>query len=159
MLKMSDFPSRCYVGWPMRLRCSAGRRLNSFQGVQWPFELRTVPTTLLTCRARGGLGLNDGGVIPPFLTGLSGRIHAAIFSFCAGVTPRMPMLGRSWLYIHSHRVANSCASSMLSMTSSLEGKKPPIIKSIQLFTYLKNSNWWNCCRVSGSILQTGDKIV
>ena len=36
-------------------------------------------------------------VIPPFLTGLRSRIHAAIFSFCAGVTPPMPILGRSLL--------------------------------------------------------------
>ncbi|KQY26200.1 hypothetical protein, partial [Rhizobium sp. Root482] len=33
-------------------------------------------------------------VIPPFLTGLRSRIHAAIFSFCAGVMPPMPILGR-----------------------------------------------------------------
>ena len=39
-------------------------------------------------------------VIPPFLTGLRSRIHAAIFSFCAGVTPPMPILGRSLLYVH-----------------------------------------------------------
>jgi hypothetical protein len=56
-----------------------------------------------------------GMVIPPFLTGLRSRIHAAIFSFCAGVMPPMPILGRSLLYVHSHCVANSCASSMLSM--------------------------------------------
>jgi hypothetical protein len=36
-------------------------------------------------------------VIPPFLAGLGRRIHAAIFSFCAGVMPPMPMLGRSLL--------------------------------------------------------------
>lgn len=36
-------------------------------------------------------------VIPPFLTELHRRIHAAIFSFCAGVMPPMPMLGRSLL--------------------------------------------------------------
>jgi hypothetical protein len=36
-------------------------------------------------------------VIPPFLTGLCSRIHAAIFSFCAGVMPPMPILGRSLL--------------------------------------------------------------
>lgn len=57
----------------------------------------------------------DVMVIPPFLTGLRSRIHAAIFSFCAGVMPPMPILGRSLLYVHSHCVANSCASSMLSM--------------------------------------------
>jgi len=32
-------------------------------------------------------------VIPPFLMGLSRRIHAAVFSFIAGVMPPMPMLG------------------------------------------------------------------
>ena len=36
-------------------------------------------------------------VIPPFLTGHIGRFHAAIFSFCAGVMPPMPILGRSLL--------------------------------------------------------------
>ena len=54
-------------------------------------------------------------VIPPFLTGFGSRIHAAIFSFCAGVIPPMPILGLSLLYVQSHFVANSCASSMLSM--------------------------------------------
>jgi hypothetical protein len=55
------------------------------------------------------------GVISPFLTGCIRRIHAAIFSFMAGVIPPMPMLGRSLLYVQSHFVACSCASSMLSM--------------------------------------------
>lgn len=36
-------------------------------------------------------------VIPPFLTGCGRRTYAAIFSFCAGVMPPMPMLGRSLL--------------------------------------------------------------
>ena len=36
-------------------------------------------------------------VIPPFLAGCMRRIHAAIFSFWAGVMPPMPMLGRSLL--------------------------------------------------------------
>jgi len=36
-------------------------------------------------------------VIPPFLAGLCSRIHAAIFNFCAGVMPPMPILGRSLL--------------------------------------------------------------
>ena len=36
-------------------------------------------------------------VIPPFLTGFARRIYAANFSFCAGVMPPMPMLGRSLL--------------------------------------------------------------
>jgi hypothetical protein len=44
-------------------------------------------------------------VIPPFLMGLFGRIHAASFSFCAGVIPPMPIFGRSLLYVHSHCVA------------------------------------------------------
>lgn len=46
-------------------------------------------------------------VISPFLTGLSSRVHAAIFSFCAGVIPPLPILGRSLLYVQSHCVANS----------------------------------------------------
>ena len=37
------------------------------------------------------------GVVPPFLTGCTCRTYAAIFSFCAGVMPPMPMLGRSLL--------------------------------------------------------------
>lgn len=37
------------------------------------------------------------GVIPPFLAGCICRIHAAIFSFWAGVMPPMPMFGRSLL--------------------------------------------------------------
>jgi putative glutathione S-transferase len=44
-------------------------------------------------------------VIPPFLMGLSRRIHAAVFSFIAGVMPPMAMLGRSLLYVQSHFVA------------------------------------------------------
>ena len=36
-------------------------------------------------------------VIPPFLLGSSRRIHAAVFSFIAGVMPPMAMLGRSLL--------------------------------------------------------------
>ena len=36
-------------------------------------------------------------VVPPFLTGCTCRTYAAIFSFCAGVMPPMPMLGRSLL--------------------------------------------------------------
>ena len=38
-----------------------------------------------------------GVVIPPFLMGVSRRIHAAVFSFIAGVMPPMAMLGRSLL--------------------------------------------------------------
>ena len=43
--------------------------------------------------------MNERGavVIPPFLAGCIRRIHAAIFSFCAGVMPPMPMFGRSLL--------------------------------------------------------------
>ncbi|SEQ91971.1 AAA domain-containing protein [Thalassovita taeanensis] len=35
----------------------------------------------------------EAAVILPFLMGSSRRIHAAVFSFIAGVTPPMPMLG------------------------------------------------------------------
>jgi hypothetical protein len=41
--------------------------------------------------------LEAATVIPPFLRGLGRRIYAAIFSFCAGVIPPLPMFGRSWL--------------------------------------------------------------
>ena len=51
---------------------------------------------LLLRRKQGMVGAK-GMVIPPFLAGRIGRIHAAIFSFCAGVMPPMPMLGRSLL--------------------------------------------------------------
>lgn len=43
------------------------------------------------------VGYSRQGVIFPFLTGCVRRIHAAIFSFCAGVMPPMPMFGRSLL--------------------------------------------------------------
>ena len=36
-------------------------------------------------------------VIPPLLMGVVRRLHAAIFNLCAGVTPPMPMFGRSLL--------------------------------------------------------------
>jgi hypothetical protein len=41
--------------------------------------------------------VKDHKVIPPSLTGCIRRIHAAIFSFWAGVMPPMPMFGRSLL--------------------------------------------------------------
>lgn len=41
--------------------------------------------------------VTDEGVILPVLTGHDRRTHAAIFSFMAGVTPPIPMLGRSLL--------------------------------------------------------------
>mgnify|MGYP003382427153 CR=1 FL=1 len=47
-----------------------------------------------------------------------GRIHAAIFSFAAGVMPPMPMFGHSMRGVsqgHNHRAAWSCASPVLSM--------------------------------------------
>ena len=44
-----------------------------------------------------GAGATQAPVIPPFLTGCIRRIHAAIFNFCAGVMPPMPMFGRSLL--------------------------------------------------------------
>jgi hypothetical protein len=55
-----------------------------------------------TCEVKGlraeALALKElVGVIPPFLTGCICRTYAAIFSFCAGVMPPMPMFGRSLL--------------------------------------------------------------
>ena len=53
-------------------------------------------------QAEGGLPVSElcrehGMVILPVLTGRDRRTHAAIFSFMAGVTPPMPMFGRSLL--------------------------------------------------------------
>ena len=48
-------------------------------------------------------------VIPPFVTELDRRTHAAILSFYAGVTPPIPMFGRSLLYVQSHCVAKARA--------------------------------------------------
>jgi len=39
----------------------------------------------------------EAAVIPPFSTGCCRRVHAAIFSFKAGVMAPMPMSGRSLL--------------------------------------------------------------
>ena len=36
-------------------------------------------------------------VVAPFIRVLGRRIYAAIFSFCAGVIPPLPMFGRSLL--------------------------------------------------------------
>ena len=36
-------------------------------------------------------------IIPPLMMAATCRIHAAIFSFMAGVMPPMPMFGRSLL--------------------------------------------------------------
>jgi hypothetical protein len=54
-------------------------------------------------------------VIPPFLAGIDRRIYAAAFSFWAGVIPPMQMFGRSLLQAHSHCLAKSWASSVVSM--------------------------------------------
>ena len=59
----------------------------------------------LSAREIGRRLLISAAVIPPFLMGLSRRIHAAVFSFMAGVIPPIAMLGRSLLYVQSHFVA------------------------------------------------------
>jgi len=64
------------------------------------FALRvTCPSTRGIVAAMSTYLAESGGnmVIPPFLTGCIRRIHAAIFSFWAGVMPPMPMFGRSLL--------------------------------------------------------------
>ena len=88
-------------------------------GISWPiivFALVAMTGELVMRRAAFGrhaaaVGSNDQVaryssvnvnrvrmmVIPPFLAGCVRRIHAAIFSFIAGVMPPMPMLGRSLL--------------------------------------------------------------
>ena len=53
--------------------------------------------TLASDRARQDQKDMTARVILPVLTGRDRRTHTAIFSFMAGVTPPMPMLGRSLL--------------------------------------------------------------
>jgi hypothetical protein len=61
---------------------------------------RAYPTLAEANRMLEGLPrarLIERRVIPPFLMGCIRRTYAAIFSFCAGVMPPMPMFGRSLL--------------------------------------------------------------
>ena len=51
---------------------------------------------------------------PPAFSGRQKWSYAAIASFMAGVMPPSAMLGRSWLYVQSQRVALSCTCSMVS---------------------------------------------
>ena len=63
----------------------------------WEAGCRFPTLERLVDRIFSAAGPIDREVIPPFLMGLSRRIHAATFSFIAGVMPPMPMLGRSLL--------------------------------------------------------------
>jgi len=49
-----------------------------------------------------------------FFSGRPKWNYAAIASFIVGAMPSSAMLGRSWLYVHSHRMALSCTCSMAS---------------------------------------------
>jgi hypothetical protein len=63
-------------------------------------QLATVADAAVEMRVDDGGKLSVWlkiGVIPPFLTGCIRRTYAAIFSFCAGVMPPMPMFGQSLL--------------------------------------------------------------
>ena len=51
---------------------------------------------------------------PPIFSSRQKWSYAAIASFCIGVMPPSAMFGRSWLYVHSQRVALSCTWSMVS---------------------------------------------
>ncbi len=62
---------------------------------------RDIPIIAMTSCAMK----DDESVVPPFLGGLKSRGYAAILSFCIGVMPPMPILGRSLLYVQSHLVA------------------------------------------------------
>lgn len=71
-------------------------------------------------RLRGGVTLQDHwdvlnaqGNLPIFSSRQKWS-YAAIANFIAGVMPPSAMLGRSWLYVHSHRVALSCTCSIVS---------------------------------------------
>ena len=65
----------------------------------WISRISAIDRTLAALRffSNAPQGTDPDTVIPPFLTGLCSRIHAAIFSFCAGVMPPMPILGLSLL--------------------------------------------------------------
>ena len=64
-----------------------------------PYSLRhyALQTRLVKSDGKVNIYWLAEKVIPPFLMGSSRRIHAAVFSFIAGVMPPMPMLGRSLL--------------------------------------------------------------
>ena len=83
---------RIYCELELNLRIKPRKRLKRDK----PDALarRSGPTLWRCLRPRTSPGR---WVIPPFLTGCVRRIHAAIFSFCAGVMPPMPLLGRSLL--------------------------------------------------------------
>jgi len=81
-----DIPDSTLVGW-------CGRAMKVLQPLTERIEAEIMASALLHW------------VIPPFLTGRFSRIQAAFLSFCIGVIPPMPMLGRSLLYVQSQRVA------------------------------------------------------
>ena len=87
-------PSRAHRGGRDILQWSPNSAISSRRNTTKPASFR--------CLGRGrsmsiSLGVVPAPVIPPFLTGCSRRTYAAIFSFCAGVMPPMPMFGRSLL--------------------------------------------------------------
>lgn len=69
-------------------------------------EVDTSPPSTCVVRAL------DGN--PPIFSSRQKWSYAAIASFCIGVMPPSAMFGRSWLYVHSQRVALSCTWSMVS---------------------------------------------
>lgn len=71
--------SRWFEGWSMKAERDAPLVMDALMMANW----------------RSGKA--DALVILPVLTGPDRRTYAAIFSFMAGVTPPMPMLGRSLL--------------------------------------------------------------
>lgn len=81
----------------MRNRRSKRATSSKYKGVI--ASLRPDGTTTWRTQIKADLlgTMAIGRVIPPFLAGCIRRIHAAIFSFWAGVMPPMPMFGRSLL--------------------------------------------------------------
>jgi hypothetical protein len=75
-----------------------------------PEQVQMIDSTVI--RAHHLAAGAKGGVIIPFFVGVNSLTSRGLFQFCfaalrvmIGVMPPIAMLGRSLLYVHSHRVA------------------------------------------------------
>ena len=96
--KAKGFPTRRfhYDARHDIVRCPRRRVMTPRSATKSGRWFRASAEACRTCPLRERC-IADGGVIPRFLTGCICRTYAAIFSFWAGVTPPMPMFGRSLL--------------------------------------------------------------